>query len=68
MILELLFGFSSFSRYFIKETFYKGSVTETSEGAVLRGGESGVPSHHISEGAGEGGAAELERELYGWAT
>lgn len=52
--MELLFCFSSFSGYFIKETFYQGSVTETSKGAVLKGGESRVPSHPVYEvGRGE---------------
>lgn len=40
----MLFVFLHFSGYFIKETFYQGSVTETSKGAVLKGGGR-VPSH-----------------------
>ena len=46
--------------YFIKETFYKGSITETSKGAVLKGGESRVPSHPVYEG-GRGKCCELWR-------
>ena len=46
--------------YFIKETFYKGSITETSKGAVLKGGESWVPSHPVYEG-GRGKCWELWR-------
>lgn len=56
--MELLFCFSSFSGYFIKETFYQGSVTETSKGAVLKGGESRVPSHPVYE-EGRGKCCEL---------